>query len=277
MTRTRCCFLLIRSIEILHQINFKSAYTSRNLFIKSRSFGCRPYSNSKTTTTTATSKENIKTMDGMEIKDMKLVPCTQSKYVVPGRVTFNQNGRQRKWDYVKVHDSVSILIYNKTRDAFVLVRQFRPAPYLNINSKMLKEEVSDIENKSSEKKEFKTVAPFELGVTYELCAGIVDQKRPLVEITKDAISQMMGYNVEEKQIKRIYQTNHVGYSGDRCDIYIVEVTDEMLIKDFKPDADLVEYFYLSRNDAQEFATSDEYVKNSNVIASILWCFLHNIF
>jgi len=216
-------------------------------------------------------------MEELKISDMQLAPLVDSDELPIGRVAFKQNGCKRLWDYVNYKDQIQALVYNKTRDAFVLRKEFRPAPYLNINSKMLKEEVSDIENKSSEKKDFKTVAPFELGVTYELCAGIVDQKRPLVEITKDAISQMMGYNVEEKQIKRIYQTNHVGYSGDRCDIYIVEVTDEMLIKDFKPDADLVEYFYLSRNDAQEFAMSDEYVKNSNVIASILWCFLHIIF
>jgi len=259
----------------LHQINFNSAYTSRSLFIKSRSFGCRPYSNSKTTTTTATSKENIKAMDGMEIKDMKLVPCTQSKYVVPGRVTFNQNGRQRKWDYVKVHDSVSILIYNKTSDAFVLVRQFRPAPYLNINSKMLKEEVSDIENKSSEKKDFKTVAPFELGVTYELCAGIVDQKRSLVEIAQSEIEEETGYIVPLDNIKQIFRHTATGHSGNMGTAFYAEVTDDMKTAKgggVQDSGEFIDLYYLPRTDAKDFALDERYVKPSSFIAAIMWFF-----
>lgn len=37
-----------------------------------------------------------------------------------------QNGKEKNWDLLKVHDSVSIIILNKTRNKLVFVKQFRP-------------------------------------------------------------------------------------------------------------------------------------------------------
>ncbi|XP_068683565.1 uridine diphosphate glucose pyrophosphatase NUDT14-like isoform X3 [Montipora foliosa] len=72
-------------------------------------------------------------MDGLDITGMRVEPCVDSRFIKTSRVVFKQNGRERKWDYVKVHDSVSALLFNTTRQAFVLVKQFRPAVYMHIN------------------------------------------------------------------------------------------------------------------------------------------------
>lgn len=37
-----------------------------------------------------------------------------------------QNQKDKIWDGIKVHDSVSVLIYNVTRKKIILVKQFRP-------------------------------------------------------------------------------------------------------------------------------------------------------
>jgi len=36
-------------------------------------------------------------------------------------------GRQRRWDMVKSHSSVGIVLYHAELDALLVVRQFRPA------------------------------------------------------------------------------------------------------------------------------------------------------
>lgn len=49
-----------------------------------------------------------------------------SPYVKPFRMYYVQNGKEKNWDLLKVHDSVSIIILNKTRNTLVFVKQFRP-------------------------------------------------------------------------------------------------------------------------------------------------------
>jgi hypothetical protein len=38
-------------------------------------------------------------------------------------------GKQRRWDVIEAHSSVACVLYHKDMDAFLLVRQFRPAVY----------------------------------------------------------------------------------------------------------------------------------------------------
>lgn len=52
-----------------------------------------------------------------------------SPYVKPFRMYYTQNGIEKSWDMLKVHDSVAIIILNKTRNKLVMVRQFRPGKY----------------------------------------------------------------------------------------------------------------------------------------------------
>lgn len=52
-----------------------------------------------------------------------------SPYVQPFRMFYVQNGKEKNWDLLKVHDSVAIIILNKTRNNLVFVRQFRPGKY----------------------------------------------------------------------------------------------------------------------------------------------------
>ena len=53
-----------------------------------------------------------------------------SPYVKPFRFYFIQNGVEKNWDLLTIHDSVSIIIFNQTRKCLVFVKQFRPGKYL---------------------------------------------------------------------------------------------------------------------------------------------------
>lgn len=67
------------------------------------------------------------------ITEIRYTPLpADSPYVKPFRMYYVQNGKEKSWDLLKVHDSVAIIILNKTRNTLVLVRQFRPGLLLNI-------------------------------------------------------------------------------------------------------------------------------------------------
>lgn len=96
------------------------------------------------------------------------------------RINYTQNGRRKQWDVIKSHDSVSLVVYNTTRKKLVFVKQFRPAVYYwSIPNKQDKVDVDRY--------------PAALGLSLELCAGIVDKNKPLVQIAQDELKEECGY------------------------------------------------------------------------------------
>jgi len=95
------------------------------------------------------------------IENFKLQPLKNPEYISTSLATFTQNGKNRDWEVVQAHDSVAILLYHREKKAFILVKQFRPAVYLNNQN----------------------------GMTVELCAGIVDKNLSLVSIAQEEIEE----------------------------------------------------------------------------------------
>lgn len=55
--------------------------------------------------------------------------------------------------------------------------------------------VADPENNNRSPEEVLQKYPPKLGITSELCAGIVDKSKPLIEIAKEEVLEECGYNV----------------------------------------------------------------------------------
>lgn len=106
------------------------------------------------------------------------------------RVHYTQSGWRKQWDVVKVHDSVSIIVFNTTRKKLVLVKQFRPAVYYW--SLPDKQDRVDVER-----------YPATLGLSLELCAGIVDKDKPLVEIAQEELREECGYEAPTSAFTQI--------------------------------------------------------------------------
>uniref|UniRef100_A0A8D8MKI8 Uridine diphosphate glucose pyrophosphatase NUDT14 n=1 Tax=Culex pipiens TaxID=7175 RepID=A0A8D8MKI8_CULPI len=141
-----------------------------------------------------------------------------SPYVKPFRFYYTQNGKQKNWDLLKVHDSVSIVIFNVTRQKLVFVKQFRPAVYHGLVSAEAGED-----GRSIDMKKF----PPSLAVTLELCAGIVDKPIPWVDIAREEVLEECGYDVLSERIEEIMSyRSGVGTSGSLQTLFYVEVTDE---------------------------------------------------
>lgn len=157
-------------------------------------------------------------MSMFNVSNVTLSSSKDSKYVIPFTMNYIQNGVKKSWDLINAHSSVAILIFNVTRKVFVCVKQFRPGVYFN----SVPEE--DRNGKTIDTDKY----PPSLGLTLELCAGIIDKNKSLVEIAREEIIEECGYDVPIDSIQEI-QTfrSAVGYEGGTQTFFYTEVTDSM--------------------------------------------------
>ena len=180
------------------------------------------------------------------ISEIELVPCEASEFVKTERMQYKQKGVAKSWDMVHVHDSVSVLIYHISKDAFVLVKQFRPPVYLHNSD----------------------------GYTYELCAGIVDKESSLAQIAKEEIDEECGYHVDIERIERVTSFyTAVGFAGAQQTLYYCEVDEEdkahegggIHVED-------IEVIYLSTDDAKHFILDERKSKTPGIMYAMMWWF-----
>lgn len=179
-----------------------------------------------------------------QIKYFKLQPLENAKFISTSFATYEQDGIKKSWEIVEAHDSVAILIYHKEKKSFILVKQFRPAVYLNNDN----------------------------GMTVELCAGIVDKKISLAEIAKEEIEEECGYAVPLQNIERItaFHTS-VGFAGSKQTLYFVEVDESMKVNEGGGvDHEQIEVLYLPIDEAKKLIYDESIAKTPGLIFAFMW-------
>jgi len=178
------------------------------------------------------------------IKDISFSSCDNSSFVKTKRMHYTQKGIVKAWDMVEVHDSVAILIYHKDKNAFVLVKQFRPPVYLNNDD----------------------------GFTYELCAGIVDKECSLKQIAKEEIDEECGFNVPLEAIDKITSFyTAVGFAGSQQTLYYCEVNEGL--KEHEGGGihvEDIEVVYLDVKNVQEFIFDETKAKTPGIMYAMMW-------
>lgn len=180
------------------------------------------------------------------IKNFKLQPLKDAKFINTSFATYEQNGKNKSWEIVEAHDSVSILIYHQEKDAFVLVKQFRPAVYLNNQE----------------------------GMTIELCAGIVDKNLSLSQIAQEEIEEECGYAVPLEKIEKItaFHTS-VGFAGSKQTLYYTEVTEAMKVSEGGGvDDEEIEVITLSLDESKTFIYDENIAKSPGLMFAFMWYF-----
>lgn len=180
------------------------------------------------------------------ISDISLEPLTAPKFVKTQLMHYKQNGIKKFWEIADVHDSVSILIYHKEKEAFILVKQLRPAVYL----------------KNGE------------GFTYELCAGICDKEITLAEIASEEILEECGYEVSALRLERITAFyTAVGFAGSSQTLYYAEVDESMKVGEGGGvEHEAIEVIELSIHDAEAFIYDEKKAKTPGIMFSLMWWF-----
>ena len=180
-----------------------------------------------------------------DITEFTLAPLCDNQFVKPVRLHYRQNGTVRTWEAVKCHDSVAILLYHREKDAFLLVKQFRPAVHMNHPEHLC---------------------------TYELCAGLVDKDITLEQIACEEINEECGYAVPLNRLRKInsFFTN-VGVSGNKQHLFYAEVDDSMKVHPgggVHSEEILLEY--LPASQARTFIYDEDKAKTPGLIFAFYW-------
>ncbi len=178
------------------------------------------------------------------IDNVRVIPCDTSEYVKPKRISYVQDGEQKQWDMVEVHDSVAIILYHEERNALVVVRQFRPPIYLKNGN----------------------------GFTYELCAGIVDKSKSLIEIAQEEIYEECGYDVPLERIERVTSFyTAVGFAGASQTLYFARIDETMKKHDGGGvDVESIEVIYIDVKDAESFILDETKAKTPGLMFGFEW-------
>ncbi|KAJ8972289.1 hypothetical protein NQ314_000247 [Rhamnusium bicolor] len=202
-----------------------------------------------------------------KISKIVVKPLEKSIYLKPYTMHFIQNGSKRTWDLLTIHDSVAIVIYNITRNVLILVKQFRPAVYYG----SIPEEDRKIESEINVEK-----YPPEIGITIELCAGIVDKKLPLPEIAKEEILEECGYDVPIHNLEKIGSyCSGVGTSGSLQTAFYCEVTDDMKVSGGGGvDDEIIDVVEMTVDEIKKYVSQNNIKSPPSFMYGIYW-FLHN--
>ncbi|XP_072618606.1 uridine diphosphate glucose pyrophosphatase NUDT14 isoform X1 [Vulpes vulpes] len=128
--------------------------------------------------------------------------CAASPYLRPLTLHYRQNGAQKSWDFMKTHDSVAILMFNSSQQSLVLVKQFRPAVYVGEVERRFPGSLAAVDQDRPQ--ELQVALPGSAGVTYELCAGLVDQPGlSLEEVACSEAWEECGYRLAPSDLRRV--------------------------------------------------------------------------
>eukprot|EP00057_Strongylocentrotus_purpuratus_P005664 XP_003731501.1 PREDICTED: uridine diphosphate glucose pyrophosphatase isoform X3 [Strongylocentrotus purpuratus] len=200
-----------------------------------------------------------------QISDVSVSLCSSSKYVTPFRLNYKQDGVEKTWDYIKGHDSIAILLYNRDRDVFPVVKQFRPAVYAaKIKAFTDGQKVDTDKHKGEE------------GMTLELCAGLMDKDKDVTEMAQAEVLEETGYKVPLENLKKITSfRNEVGVNGALMTLFYAEVTDQMKVSSgggLLDEGEQIEVLELSGKDVMRHMMDENIAKPVAMMFAFTWFF-----
>ncbi len=178
------------------------------------------------------------------IEKFTLHPLVDPKFISTSLARYEQNGIVKSWEIVQAHDSVSVLIYHREFKSFILVKQFRPAVYVNNRD----------------------------GMSLELCAGIVDKEMSWQQIAQEEIEEECGYAVSLENVQKItsFYTS-VGFAGSKQTLYYAEVDESMKVSEGGGvDGELIEVIILPLQDVEKFIYDEGIVKTPGLMFAFMW-------
>jgi nudix-type nucleoside diphosphatase (YffH/AdpP family) len=151
------------------------------------------------------------------------LPSTGSAFIKPATVLYQLDGKQRRWDVIEAHPSIGVILYHEDLDAFVIVRQFRPAVY----SALLAGGANGANGADA------PPPPLHAAFTYELCAGLCDKDgKPPREIAAEEILEECGYAVDAAAIVPVTSAvSSAGTAGASHFLFFARVSEAMRSKD----------------------------------------------
>ncbi|KAI1720581.1 uridine diphosphate glucose pyrophosphatase [Ditylenchus destructor] len=198
----------------------------------------------------------------------------ESSFVRPLRMKLANAHEPTKlfWDMALEHDSVAILLYHKEKQRIVLVKQFRPAVFVqrirhypeNSGRNIKEIDWTKYENQMS------------VGETFELCAGLMDKARKTpVQTAQEEVLEECGYSVKPEDILFLkkYLTG-IGISGSAQYLYYCEIDESMKASEgggLKTEGEYIEKVYLTLDEARAISeTQDDLSCPPSLLYALSW-------
>jgi UDP-sugar diphosphatase len=149
------------------------------------------------------------------------LPSSGSAFIRPASVAYSLDGKKRRWDVIEAHASVGVVLYHEDLDAFLIVRQFRPAVYATLLAASAASAAGAPSSSSSP-------PPLHAAFTYELCAGLCDKDKPMQEIAAEEILEECGFVVPPEQVRFVTQAvSSAGTAGAPHALFFARVSDAL--------------------------------------------------
>lgn len=152
-------------------------------------------------------------------EEVALPGATASRWIKPCRVRFRladaaaaSARKDADWDCIRAHDAVAVLCYHRDRDAFILVRQFRP-PVCRAEWQRTGRALPLASPTSAEP-----------GMTLELVAGVLPAGMSEAECASAELLEEAGFRVASSRLERVsVHAAGVGASGNRLTVFFATV------------------------------------------------------
>ena len=194
----------------------------------------------------------------------------RSDFIRTSSLLFELDGRKRRWDCARSHASVSVVIYHRERRSALVVRQFRPAVWAAALAEAQEREESDAGNNNSV-----PPPPLEVGLTFELCAGILDKGATLEETAAEEVAEECGFRVAPSDLRKIAcYHSAIGISGARHTVFAVSVDDSDALEGgaggVACDGEAIEVVALPMASFDSFCADDSYAKSAGLVFGLGW-------
>ena len=206
----------------------------------------------------------------------------ESKFIRTASLLFELDGRPRRWDCARSHPSVSCVIWHRERTSALVVRQFRPPVW----AAALAEAQEEQAGKGAEDV---PPPPLEAGLTFELCAGILDKDGASLEQTAaEEVAEECGFRVDPSDLRKIASYHSaIGISGARHTVFAVSVDDSNALgKDgaaggggaggggggggVASDGEAIETLALPLDSFDAFCADDSLAKSAGLVFGLGW-------
>ena len=152
------------------------------------------------------------------------------------------------------------------------------AVYMHVNRCLYKKTLNDGSaiSMTTEDASVPITAPFTEGVTYELCAGIIDKNMSLRSLMKLEILEECGYDVPEENLQEVASFRAgVGSTGALQTLFFAEVTDDMCVTKGggnSQEGEMIDVFYLPLEKSREFLFDASKHKPGGLMFAFMWYF-----
>ena len=188
----------------------------------------------------------------------------ESRFIRTSSLLFELDGRQRRWDCALSHRSVSCVIWHRERKSALVVRQFRPAVWAATLAEA-KEETG------------KQDVPLESGLTFELCAGILDKDKTLEQTAAEEVAEECGFRVYPSDLRKIAcYHSAIGISGAKHTVFAVSVDDSNALENsaggggVASDGEAIETLALPLDSFDSFCADDSLAKSAGLVFGLGW-------